>query len=147
MSTTQLIARAIEKRDNLETQSFQPVADIPSDIDLVDLIGLKRNESTYRSIAVDAADKQVFQGKVVFMHDAFSDDPPYFHPSVENPTMMDLLVALNTGLIVNEDEHHCFLETLEIICEPNKFFDSPMYEGVEIPELNGATLINMQTGS
>lgn len=147
MSMSQLIARAIEQKQNLTPHSYELKGIFEGDLWISELAGEgEQVPNTTRIEAIDDLEKVIFQGTVVFMYDAFNTNGIYFHEPVTNPTIVDLQLALDKG-IEHTDSHSHYLEHLYVIRDRNKYFNGLQFKDVSIPELGNIYLINIETGS
>lgn len=141
MSISLLIAREIEKKLTLDKNSYQTTGVIPSELSFY-------SSDTERSyLDIDSLDTPIFQGKVVFMYDSFTEKGIYFHEEIINPTVIDLQLALDKGIIFSERLGHVYLEDLNVIKDKKKFFSLDIFDGIEIPDFGDAQIISLETGS
>lgn len=141
MSISLLIAREIEKKLTLDKNSYQTTGVIPSELSFYSC----NSERNY--LHIDSLDTPIFQGKVVFMYDSFTEKGIYFHEEIINPTVIDLQIALDKGIIFSERLDHVYLEDLNVIQDKKKFFALDIFDGIKIPDFGDAQIISLETGS
>lgn len=142
MSINNLIAREIERQNNLPSGSYAPVGQFAD----INITVLDENNTIKDRIAnaVESADQIVYPGKVVFIYNAFSDTPAFYSKPINNPTIADLQKSLDDGLSATED-HRDFLEELVVIGHLDSYLKAVMIENS--PTTTDAIFINLETCS